>query len=130
MILQKTTRRTLQNPAAQSKLSSTVIARFLFPRYLRFARDESHLSFPCHPIASLYLRADMKWFSASAAVLFLASNLAVLAGPDEDYISIYQQIEEADRMAAANQTSAARQRYAQVAEALKRFKAANPGWNE
>lgn len=72
----------------------------------------------------------MKWFSASAAALFLASNLAVLAGPDEDYISIYQQIEEADHMAAANQTSAARQRYAQVAEALKRFKATNPGWND
>lgn len=71
----------------------------------------------------------MKWFSASAAILFLATNFAVLAGPDEEYISIYQQIEDADRLAASSQTDAARQRYAQAQDALKKFKAANPSWN-
>jgi tetratricopeptide (TPR) repeat protein len=103
---------------------SVMIAKSYLPR------SPSKTSNACHSPASPYDRGHMKWFSASAAVLFLASNLAVLAGPDEDYISIYQQIEEADRLAAGNQTGAARQRYAQIQEALKKFKAANPAWNE
>jgi tetratricopeptide (TPR) repeat protein len=73
----------------------------------------------------------MKWFSALiAACLLAAAPLVHAIGPDEDYISIYQTIEDADQLMANNQTAAARTKYQAAQDALKRFKASYPAWNE
>jgi tetratricopeptide (TPR) repeat protein len=73
----------------------------------------------------------MKWFSAFAAACLIATAPLVHAvGPDEDYISIYQVIEDGDQLLANNQTSAARAKFQAAQEALKKFKATYPTWNE
>jgi tetratricopeptide (TPR) repeat protein len=73
----------------------------------------------------------MKWFSAFAAACLIATSPLVHAiGPDEDYISIYQVIEDGDQLLANNQTSAARAKFQAAQEALKKFKATYPTWNE
>jgi tetratricopeptide (TPR) repeat protein len=73
----------------------------------------------------------MKWFSAlAAACLVAAAPLVHAIGPDEDYISIYQMIEDGDQLLANNQTSAARAKFQAAEAALKKFKATYPVWNE
>ena len=73
----------------------------------------------------------MKWFSAIAAACLVASSPLVHAvGPDEDYISIYQTIEDADQLQANNQTTAARAKFQAAQDALKKFKVTYPTWNE
>lgn len=73
----------------------------------------------------------MKWFSALIAALVVAAAPLVHAiGPDEDYISIYQMIEEGDQLLANNQTTQARGRFQAAQEALKKFKTTYPTWNE
>jgi Flp pilus assembly protein TadD len=73
----------------------------------------------------------MKWFSALAAACLVATAPLVHAeGPDEDYISIYQTIEDGDQLLANNQPSAARMKFQAAQDALKKFKMAYPTWNE
>jgi Flp pilus assembly protein TadD len=73
----------------------------------------------------------MKWFSALAAVCLIATAPLVHAvGPDEDYISIYQKIEDGDQLLANGQTGQARAKFQAAQDALKRFKATYPTWNE
>src|SRR3954467_12358391 len=73
----------------------------------------------------------MKWFSAlMAALLVAAAPLVHAIGPDEDYIAIYQLIEDGDQALANNQIAAARQKFQAAQEALKKFKATYPIWNE
>src|SRR5688572_19264697 len=73
----------------------------------------------------------MKWFhSLAAAACLLATAPLVQAGPDEDYVSIYQMLEESDQLLANGQTTQARARFQAVQNALKKFKAAYPFWNQ
>lgn len=72
----------------------------------------------------------MKWFRALAAASVICAATVVVAGPDEEYISIYQVIEEADQSMANNSVAQARARYSDAQEALKKFKAAYPSWND
>jgi tetratricopeptide (TPR) repeat protein len=73
----------------------------------------------------------MKWFSALAAAGLVATAPLVHAiGPDEDYISIYQMIEDGDQLLSLNQTATARAKFQAAQAALKKFKAAYPTWNE
>ena len=73
----------------------------------------------------------MKWFSALAAASMLAAAPVVQAiGPDDDYISIYQMIEDAEQLLTLNQTAQARAKFQAAQEALKKFKATYPTWNE
>jgi Flp pilus assembly protein TadD len=71
----------------------------------------------------------MKWFTSLAAAGVLAT-ISAQAGPDEDYISIYQMIEDADAALANNNLSVAATKFATVQAALTRFKAAYPNWNQ
>jgi tetratricopeptide (TPR) repeat protein len=73
----------------------------------------------------------MKWFSALAAASMLAAAPVVQAiGPDDDYISIYQLIEDAEQSLSLNQTAQARAKFQAAQEVLKKFKATYPAWNE
>jgi tetratricopeptide (TPR) repeat protein len=78
-----------------------------------------------------YHFGEMKWFSVLAAASMLAATPVVQAiGPDDDYISIYQMIEDAEQSLALNQTAQARTRFQAAQEALKKFKATYPTWNQ
>jgi len=73
----------------------------------------------------------MKWFSILAmTAMFAGGALVVQAGPDEDYISLYQAIEEGDQAIANGQTNIARDKFSQAEQALKKLKATYPSWNE
>lgn len=51
-------------------------------------------------------------------------------GPDEQYVRIYQLIQDADRLGDSGQTRAAAAKYIEAQEALMRFRGVFPGWNE
>jgi tetratricopeptide (TPR) repeat protein len=86
--------------------------------------------FDCQKGDGPYDFADMKWFSALAAAgLVAVAPLVHAIGPDEDYISIYQMIEDADQLMANNQVAGARAKFKAAEEALKKFKATYPTWN-
>jgi Flp pilus assembly protein TadD len=72
----------------------------------------------------------MKWFSSLAAALVLAAAPLAFAGPDDEYIGIYQLIEEADRAASNNDTTVARNKFAGAQDALAKFKKSYPLWND
>ncbi len=67
-------------------------------------------------------------------LLVLAGLLAVPAlaaeGPDDQYVRIFQTIQEGDRLAQSGQDRAALGKYVSALEALKRFKVLYPAWNE
>lgn len=87
--------------------------------------------FDCQKGVGPYDFADMKWFSALvAAGLVAVAPLVHAIGPDEDYISIYQTIEDAEQLMANRQVTAARAKFKAAEEALKKFKATYPTWNE
>lgn len=71
----------------------------------------------------------MKWFTSLAAAGVLAA-ISAQAGPDEEYISIYQSIEDAEQTLANNNLSGAAQKFSAAQEALKRFKVQYPEWNQ
>jgi tetratricopeptide (TPR) repeat protein len=55
---------------------------------------------------------------------------ACAQSPDEQYVRIYQIIQEADRLNDAGQARAAAAKYVEAQEALTRFRGVYPGWNE
>lgn len=71
----------------------------------------------------------MKRSALLLALLVAASSARVYAGPDEDYIALYHQLQEADHALNNGNTGAARQRYANVQAGLKRLQETHPGWS-
>ena len=64
-------------------------------------------------------------------LLLLSAHLVLGAqGPDEQYVRVYQTIQEADHLNDQGQTRAAAQKYVEAQEALNRFRTVYPGWNE
>jgi len=51
-------------------------------------------------------------------------------GPDEQYVQIYQLIQEADRLNESGQGRSAAAKYIEAQDALTRFRGIYPGWNE
>ena len=66
----------------------------------------------------------------SLLLIFAAVALARAQGPDEQYVQIYQLIQEADRLNEAGQSRAAVAKYIEAQDALTRFRGIYPGWNE
>jgi tetratricopeptide (TPR) repeat protein len=64
-------------------------------------------------------------FIACAALLSVRAQ-----GPDEQYVRIYQSIQEADRLGETGQSRAAAAKYIEAQEALTRFRGIYPGWND
>lgn len=71
----------------------------------------------------------MKRFLGLFAFLVLAIP-ALAQSPDERYVQVYQLIQEADRLNAAGQSSAAVAKYIEAQDGLNRFRTLYPGWNE
>ncbi len=65
-------------------------------------------------------------------VLLFAATLSIhgQGGPDEQYVRIYQMIQEADRLNDSGQGRSAAFKYVEAQEALSRFRNVYPGWNE
>ena len=65
-------------------------------------------------------------------LIFFAAVISIHAqsGPDEQYIRIYQLIQEADRLNDSGQGRSAAVKYVEAQEALTRFRNVYPGWNE
>src|SRR5688572_8040980 len=71
----------------------------------------------------------MKRFATLLALLIAASTARVQAGPEEDFIALYHQIQEADQALTNGQSTAARTRYATALAGLKRLQEMHPGWS-
>ncbi len=67
-------------------------------------------------------------FLLSAFLLFLPFRVNA-DGPDDEYVQIYNLIQQGDSASAAGQKEQARAAYSEAAVALKKFKAAYPNWN-
>jgi len=62
---------------------------------------------------------------------FLLFALVVNAvGPDDQYIQIYNLIQEGDRLGGSGQSGAAREKYLQAQTTLKKLQSAYPNWND
>jgi hypothetical protein len=70
----------------------------------------------------------MKWFSV-IAVLLLALSGARAEGPDDQYIRIYNLIQEGDKLNSGAQPSEALPKYLEAQTALQQFQKGYPDWN-
>ena len=70
----------------------------------------------------------MKWFSVIVALLVALSG-ARAEGPDDQYIRIYNLIQEADKLNSGGQPSEALPKYLEAQTALQRFQRGYPDWN-
>jgi hypothetical protein len=61
--------------------------------------------------------------------LLLTLSAAQAAGPDEDYLAVYDLIDQADTLSASGKTSEAYAKYVEAQRALAAFQKGNPGWN-
>jgi tetratricopeptide (TPR) repeat protein len=69
------------------------------------------------------------WLTRIAAAV-LAAGLAVLAdGTDDEYVRIYNQIQQADLFAQSGRANQARERYHKAREALQSLQKREPTWN-
>jgi tetratricopeptide (TPR) repeat protein len=66
---------------------------------------------------------------ATVTLLLVLAGGVLAAGPDEDYVAIYNQIQQADTLDQAHQWPAAAARYQQAYEALRTFSAEHPSAN-
>lgn len=74
--------------------------------------------------------APMNRFLLLLGCVFAAFTVAQAQSPDQQYVRIYQLIQEADRLNAAGDGKNAAARYVEAQQALGRFKTVYPGWNE
>jgi tetratricopeptide (TPR) repeat protein len=72
----------------------------------------------------------MKFLFAGTAVLLMLLGSAFGQSADEQYVRIYQTIQEADRLNDAGQGRAAAAKYVEAQQSLTRFRGIYPGWNE
>jgi hypothetical protein len=70
----------------------------------------------------------MKWFSV-IMVLLLALSGARAEGPDDQYVAIYNLIQDADSQNSSRQFSRALTRYREAQSALAKFQKDYPDWN-
>ena len=70
----------------------------------------------------------MKWFAVSVALL-LALSGARAEGPDDQYVQIYNLIQEADKLNSGDQPAEALPKYLEAQAALQKFQKGYPDWN-
>jgi tetratricopeptide (TPR) repeat protein len=70
----------------------------------------------------------MKPFAVMVAWL-LALSATLAEGPDDQYVRIYNVIQEADALSNKGQSEQAVAKYVEAQSLLQRFQTANPGWN-
>src|SRR5580658_1848924 len=70
----------------------------------------------------------MRWF-AFLALFFVLTGSSRAAGPDDQYLDIYNEILQADNLQQNGHSAAASAKYLDAQAALKRLKDENPAWN-
>jgi hypothetical protein len=95
----------------------------MFQRRIPRAGLQTTLSFP------KFCGTMKRLFSLLVCVLIFSPSLRA-EGPDEQYVRIYQLVQEADRLNDSGQGRAAATKYIEAQEALTRFRGIYPGWNE
>src|SRR5258707_8918901 len=75
--------------------------------------------------------AGMKYFAAFAGLVFAFAPLHARAQstPDDQYVSIYSLMQQADSLQAAGQPRQALDEYTQAGQQLEKFQKAFPDWN-
>src|SRR5437773_7752898 len=68
--------------------------------------------------------------AASLLALLCGSAVSRADGPDDEYVRIYNLIQQADALAEGGRGELARQKYAEAQSELDRVQKAYPGWNE
>src|SRR6185312_5233527 len=61
--------------------------------------------------------------------LLLLSSTARADGPDDQYVTIYNLIQQGDTLSEKGQSAPAMTKYAEAQTALKRFQSGYPDWN-
>jgi hypothetical protein len=80
--------------------------------------------------ANVPLSIRKKCFSGWVILALLLALCAARAeGPDDDYLAIYNLIDQADTLNASGNASQALAKYVQAQRALAQFQRDNPGWN-
>ena len=72
----------------------------------------------------------MKFLIAAAILCLLSPAFVRGQSADEQYVRIYQTIQEADRLNDSGQSRAAAVKYVEAQQSLTRFRGIYPGWNE
>src|SRR6266581_620133 len=70
------------------------------------------------------------FLAASLLALLVGSAVLRADGPDDEYVRIYNLIQQADALAEGGRGELARQKYAEAQTELDRVQKAYPGWNE
>jgi tetratricopeptide (TPR) repeat protein len=70
----------------------------------------------------------MRWI-ATVTLLYALTGGVLLAGPDEDYLAIYNRIQQADDLLKGGQSKAAAVQYLQAFDALQKLRADEPAFN-
>src|ERR1039457_5386804 len=70
----------------------------------------------------------MKWFSVITALL-LALSSGRAEGPDDQYVRIYNLIQDADKLSSSADPSEALPKYLEAQTALRQFQKGYPDWN-
>src|SRR3954452_4902160 len=68
-------------------------------------------------------------FTLVMLFLLAMSPMAWAEGPDDQYINIYNLIQQADALSERGQSGPAMAKYLEAQSTLKKFQAANPDWN-
>src|SRR6266496_2168015 len=68
--------------------------------------------------------------TASLLALLCGSSVLRAEGPDDEYVRIYNLIQQADALAEGGRGELARQKYSEAQTELNRVQKAYPGWNE
>src|SRR6266576_6255370 len=67
--------------------------------------------------------------TASLIALLCGSSVLRAEGPDDEYVRIYNLIQQADALAEGGGGELARQKYSEAQTGLDRLQKAYPGWN-
>jgi Tfp pilus assembly protein PilF len=70
------------------------------------------------------------WLAASTLALLCGSVFLRAEGPDDQYVRIYNLIQQAEGLEEAGRSELARQKYSEAQTELNRVQKAYPGWNE
>ena len=91
-------------------------------------RTDSEAGMICQWLRAFIKMVIMRWI-ASLALFLVLTGVARAAGPDDQYLDVYNEVLQADSLQQGGQARAAAAKYVEAQTRLQRFKADYPGWN-
>jgi Tfp pilus assembly protein PilF/predicted nucleic acid-binding Zn-ribbon protein len=82
----------------------------------------------CQWLRAFIKMVIMRWI-ASLALFLVLTGVARAAGPDDQYLDVYNEVLQADSLQQGGQARAAAAKYVEAQSRLQKFKADYPGWN-